>query len=284
MQRLLFIFTLLIGISIQSATGQNIQEQLSDYRFEVRIKGPSHKRGKLLEVKVDKHNNYLAMTFAASSYRYIHLYIYRLYTWKPVQELRIEAKRIELYNSTFDVDGNYLYANTNVYKNEFLKIDLKTGKQEPVACNQVPGNGCKPLEVRQYETTAKTVGENYIIFQDPKFDNYVRIFVRKELYKIQNEDQGGVPDFLMEKKEDVIQKISTSHYTIKVDEQQFKELKDYGYLKAKKFDIIVNDELSKTFEFDKLTTSTIVMPKSAIETIENEGEWIKGELRIKGPQ
>jgi hypothetical protein len=261
-----------------------MQEELSDYRFEIRIKGPSHKRSKLLEVKVDKYNNYLAMTFAASSYRYIHLYIYRLYTWQPVQELRIEAKRIELYNSTFDVDGNYLYANTDVYKNEFLKIDLKTGEQEPVNCAQVPGNGCRPLEVRQYETTAKTIGENYIIFQDPKFDNYVRVFVRRELYKIQNEDQGEVPDFLMVEEEEEVQKISASFYTINVDEQQFKELKDYGYLKAQKFDIIVNDELSKTFKFDKLTTSTIVMPKSAIETIENEGEWINGELRIAGPE
>lgn len=281
MQKLIYTFLIIIVVSVFSAKGQQtLQEILQDYRFEQRIKGPTHKRSKLLEVKIDPNNNYVAMTFAASSYSYIHLYVYRLYTWEAVQELRIKAKRIELYNSTFDADGKYLYANTDVYKNEFERIDLKTGEIEPVPCQEVPGNGCRPLEVRQYETTRFTVGENYVVFQDEKFANYVRIFVRKELHKIQNQE-AAMPDFMLDDEEpEEIPKMDASLYTLWLDKKQLTELKDYGYLKIKKFDIIVNDELSTTFTFDKLTTSTIVISKATLETLESDSNWIGKDLRL----
>lgn len=281
MLRVIIVGLMLLIFAAQSAYSQPLEEILKDYRFEKRIKGPSHRKSELLEVKIDEHNNYFALTFAASSYRYIHLYIYRLYTWEAVQELRIKAKRIELYNSTFDVDGNYFYANTNVYKNEFKKIDLKTGKIKEVPCQEVPGNGCRPLEVRQYETTKFTVGDNYVIFQDQKFDNYVKIFVRKELYKVQNQKE-DVPDFLKEPEEEKEEepKIDPSIFTIWITNKELKDLKSYGYLKVKRFDILISNELAKTFEFDKKTTNTIVMPKTAVDTLQNQGEWIKDKLRV----
>src|SRR6056297_824407 len=282
MQRFLIIGFLFALFGLQPLSAQPLEEVLDDYRFEKRIKGPTHKRGQLLEVKVDQHNNYLAMTFAATSYRYIHLYIYRLYTWEPVQELRVKAKRIELYNSTFDVDGKYFYANTDVYKNEFIKIDLKSGDITNVPCQEVPGNGCRPLEVRQYETTKFTVGENYVIFQDDKFANYVRIFVRKELYKVQNEEE-DIPDFLKEDSDDDEQKaptINTNFHTVWLQPKDLTDLKEYGYLKVQKFDLLINNELAKTFEFDKHSTTTIVIPESALDTIEQQGEWKLNELRI----
>jgi len=282
MKRVLLLFWAIFLLTGYMAYSQPLDELLKDYRFEERIKGPIHKRSKLLEVKVDEHNNYLAMTFAATSYRYIHLYIYRLYTWKTVQELRIKAKRIELYNSTFDVDGKYFYANTDVYKNEFIKIDLKSGDITNVPCQEVPGNGCRPLEVRQYETTKFTVGENYVIFQDDKFANYVRIFVRKELYKVQNEEE-DIPDFLKEDSDDDEQKaptINTNFHTVWLQPKDLTDLKEYGYLKVQKFDLLINNELAKTFEFDKHSTTTIVIPESALDTIEQQGEWKLNELRI----
>lgn len=281
MQKFLYtLLALLIFTAFETKAQKTFQEVLEDYRFEQRIKGPTHKRSKLLEVKIDKHNNYVAMTFAASSYSYIHLYIYRLYTWEAVQELRIKAKRIELYNSTFDKDGKYLYANTDVYKNEFQRVDLKTGEVELVPCHEVPNNGCRPLEVRQYETTKYTVGENYVIFQDDKFANYVRVFVRKELHKIQNQED-AIPDFLLDKEEPKeIPKLDASLYTLTIDSKQLEELKNYGYLKIKKFDIIVNDELSRSFVFDKLTTSTIVISEQTVEIIETERTWSGKDIRI----
>jgi hypothetical protein len=285
MQRLLIIGIIFTLFSATSVVGQTLDEMLKDYRFEYRIKGPSHKRSQLLEVKVDKNNNYLALTFAATSYRYIHLYIYRLYTWEPVQELRVEAKRIELYNSEFDPEGNFFYANTDVYKNEFKKIDLKTGDISEVSCSEVPNNGCRPLEVRQYETTKYTVGENYIIYKDEKFENYVRIFVRKELYKIQNQ-KDDMPDFLMEGGDDDEEKskgsgIAPDIFTIYIEPDEINDLKEFGYLKVKKFELLVDDNMAKTFKFDQLSTNMIVMPKSAIDSIQNHGGWIKGDqLRV----
>src|SRR6056297_2221055 len=282
MKRVLLLFWAIFLLTGYMAYSQPLDELLKDYRFEERIKGPIHKRSKLLEVKVDEHNNYLAMTFAATSYRYIHLYIYRLYTWKTVQELRIKAKRIELYNSTFDVDGKFFYANTDVYKNEYKKIDLKTGEISEVPCQEVPGNGCRPLEVRQYETTAYTVGENYVIFQDEKFENYVRIFVRKELYKIQNEED-DVPDFLKEPEEketDTGPKVDPTIFTIWLDDKNLSDLKEYGYLKVSEFDILINNSLAKTFEFEKHSTSTIVLPEKALDSLQNQGAWIIENLRV----
>ena len=285
MQKLFFLGIFIAILTSQSAFSQTLQELLTDYRFEHRIKGPQHKRSQLLEVKIDKNNNYLALTFAATSYRYIHLYIYRLYTWESVQELRVEAKRIELYNSEFDAEGNYFYANTDVYKNEFKKIDLKTGDISDVSCNEVPNNGCRPLEVRQYETTKYTVGENYIIFKDEKFDNYVRIFVRKELYKVQNE-KDDVPDFLLEdggddEDESKSNGIPADIFTIWIEPDDIQDLKDFGYLKVKKFELLVDDNMAKTFKFNQLTTNMIVMPKAAIDSIENHGGWIKeNKLRV----
>src|SRR6056297_1525036 len=282
MQRYLIIGFLFALFGLQPLSAQPLEEVLDDYRFEKRIKGPTHKRGQLLEVKVDQHNNYLAMTFAATSYRYIHLYIYRLYTWEPVQELRVKAKRIELYNSVFDVDGKFFYANTDVYKNEYKKIDLKTGEISEVPCQEVPGNGCRPLEVRQYETTAYTVGENYVIFQDEKFENYVRIFVRKELYKIQNEED-DVPDFLKEPEEketDTGPKVDPTIFTIWLDDKNLSDLKEYGYLKVSEFDILINNSLAKTFEFEKHSTSTIVLPEKALDSLQNQGAWIIENLRV----
>ncbi len=282
MKRVLLLFWVIFLLSGYMAYSQPLDELLKDYRFEERIKGPTHKRSKLLEVKVDEHNNYLAMTFSATSYRYIHLYIYRLYTWKPVQELRIQAKRIELYNSTFDADGKYFYANTDVYKNEFIKIDLKSGDITNVACQEVPGNGCRPLEVRQYETTKFTVGENYVIFQDDKLANYVRIFVRKELYKVQNEED-GIPDFLKDNNAEDEEKtptINSNFYTVWIEPKDLTDLKEYGYLKVKKFDLLINNELAKTFEFNKHNTTTIVLPETALDKIEQEGEWKLNELRV----
>lgn len=274
------LFILMFFFAFETNAQKTLQEILADYRFEQRIKGPTHKRSKLLEVKIDKHNNYVAMTFSASSYSYIHLYIYRLYTWEAVQELRVKAKRIELYNSTFDADGKFFYANTDVYKNEFHKVDLKTGEIELVPCQEVPDNGCRPLEVRQYETTKFTVGENYVVFQDDKFDNYVRIFVRKELHKIQNQED-AIPDFLLEDEEpEEVPKIDVSLYTLTIDKKQLEELKNYGYLKIKKFDIIVNDELSHSFVFDKLTTSTIVISKQTVDVLDAEQNWSGKDIRI----
>ncbi|PLX21881.1 MAG: hypothetical protein C0599_07280 [Salinivirgaceae bacterium] len=286
MQRLIITLLFISLFSIQGLLGQTLDEMLKDYRFEHRIKGPEHKRSQLLEVKVDKNNNYLALTFAATSYRYIHLYIYRLYTWEAVQELRVEAKRIELYNSEFDPEGNYFYANTDVYKNEFKKVDLKTGEITECPCSEVPNNGCRPLEVRQYETTKYTVGENYVIFQDEKFDNYVRIFVRKELYKVQNQ-KDDVPDFLMDGGGDDDEDkpkgsgIPADIFTIYIEPGDIKDLKEFGYLKVKKFELLVDDNMAKTFKFNELTTNMIVMPKTAIDSIENHGGWIKGDkLRV----
>lgn len=285
MQRLLIIGILLTVFSVSSLFGQPLEEMLKDYRFEYRIKGPEHKRSQLLEVKVDKNNNYLALTFAATSYRYIHLHIYRLYTWEPVQELRVEAKRIELYASEFDPEGKFFYANTDVYKNEFKKVDLKSGEISDCVCSEVPNNGCRPLEVRQYETTKYTVGENYVIFQDEKFANYVRIFVRKELYKVQNQKE-DMPDFLLEDDENEDEEnksngVPADIFTIWIEPDDIKDLKEFGYLKVKKFEILVDDNMAKTFKFNEMTTNMIVIPKTAIDSIENHGGWIKGKkLRV----
>lgn len=160
---------------------------LSDYRFQKRIKGPSHKKSKVLEIMVGNNNNYFAVTFRAEKSKYVYIVVYSLYTWKKIGKYKIDDNRAELYNSYFDKEGKNFYVNYDIYKNKYKKINLKSGKIEDVECSQTP-RGCLKLEAHQYKTEAYTVGDNYFIFRDNRFKNYLKIYVKKELYVPDIED------------------------------------------------------------------------------------------------
>jgi hypothetical protein len=156
-------------------------EMPSGYRFQYRIKGPEYKNSRVLELAVDEYGNYLVATFRGEKASFVYLYIYNLYTWDEKYKIKLDDNRCELYNSMFDESGEYFYVNVDVFRNKFKKINLKTKEITEVDCSETP-KGCRKLEQQLYRLDAYTIGDNYFIFRDDKFENYIKIYVKKEMY------------------------------------------------------------------------------------------------------
>ncbi|MBE9468689.1 MAG: hypothetical protein IMY72_10290 [Bacteroidetes bacterium] len=183
-----FFFFIIFGLVFFNASAQyKGNTDLTGYRFQKRIKGPAHKKSKVLEIMVDENNFYFAVTFRAEKSKYVYIVVYSLYTWKQIGKYKLDDNRSELYNSYFDKEGGAFYVNYDIYKNRYKKINLKSGEIENAECDQTP-RGCLKLEPHQYKVEAYTVGENYFIFRDDKFKNYLKIYVKKELYVPDVED------------------------------------------------------------------------------------------------
>ncbi|MDD4746721.1 MAG: hypothetical protein RBR35_07040 [Salinivirgaceae bacterium] len=174
------------------------EEKIEGYRFEKRIVGPKHAKSTVLEIMVDSYNNYLVATFIAEQASYTYLKIYKLYTWEELVSLRLKDKRIELYNSTFDAEGNYFYANTDIYRNKFKKIDIKKNDYEEVDCNVTP-NGCRKIEPRQYTTEAYTLENHYYLYKPDRFKNSILILKSKEII---DAERARTPNFLLDDEEE----------------------------------------------------------------------------------
>jgi hypothetical protein len=168
------------GIFAYSQT-QPISKPTTGYRFQERIKGPNHKKSKVLELMVDEHGNYLVATFRGEKSKYVYLIVYNLYTWEEKYKIKLDDNRCELYNSVFDESGDYFYVNYDIYRNLFKEINLKTGEIKEVDCTATP-KGCRKIEPQIYRVDAYTIGDNYYIYRDEKFLNYIRILVKKEMY------------------------------------------------------------------------------------------------------
>jgi hypothetical protein len=137
---------------------------------------------------IDEYGNYLVATFRGEKASFVYLYVYNLYTWNEKYKIKLDDNRCELYNSTFDESGEFFYVNYDIYRNLFKKINLKTGKIEEVDCSQTP-KGCSKIEPQHYKIDGYTIGDNYYIYRDEKFENYLRILVKKEMYIPKNEDE-----------------------------------------------------------------------------------------------
>ncbi len=179
------------GIFAYSQT-QPISKPETGYRFQHRIKGPNHKKSRVLELMVDEHGNYLVATFRGEKSKYVYLIVYNLYTWEEKYKIKLDDNRCELYNSVFDESGDFFYVNYDIYRNLFKEINLKTGEIKEVDCTATP-KGCRKIEPQIYRVDAYTIGNNYYIYRDEKFLNYIRILVKKEMYipKGDEEDSGN---------------------------------------------------------------------------------------------
>lgn len=191
----LAIISALILSCIQFAQAQgNIMpfEVPSGYRFQHRIKGPEFKHSEVLELMVDEYGNYLVATFRGEKSSFVYLYIYNLYTWDEKYKIKLNDNRCELYNSFFDEEGQYFYVNYDVFRNKFKKINLETNEIEEVPCSATP-KGCSKLEQQLYRVDAYTVGDMYFIFRDDKYRNFIKIFVKKELYVPKDQEEKADP-------------------------------------------------------------------------------------------
>ncbi len=177
---LLLSITFFMGGSL-FAQNQPIDKPTKGYRFQYLIKGPEFKKREVIELMVDEYGNYLVATFRGEKSSYVYLIIYNLYSWDEKYKIKLDDNRCELYNSTFDESGDYFYVNYDIYRNMFKEINLKTGEIRKVDCSATP-KGCRKIEPQFYKLDAYTIGDNYYIYRDEKFENYIKILVKKEMY------------------------------------------------------------------------------------------------------
>ncbi|HOG19672.1 MAG TPA: hypothetical protein PKW37_04445, partial [Salinivirgaceae bacterium] len=197
----IFLAVLLVcnfAFNAKSQVKTEREEKIEKYKFEKRIVGPRHSKSSVLEIMVDKYNNYFVATFRAERASHTYLKIYKLYTWEELVSLRMNDNRIELYNSTFDAEGEYFYANTDIFRNRFKKINIKTKEVEEVNCNATP-IGCKKIEPRQYTTESYTENNHYIIYRPDKYQNSILILKSKDLIEA---EKARTPNFLLDEEED----------------------------------------------------------------------------------
>ncbi len=181
MKKIFATSILILFVFVSWSQTQPINKPERGYRFQHRIKGPSYKKSRILELVVDEYGNYLVATFRGEKSSFVYLYIYNLYSWDEKYKIKLNDNRCELYNSTFDESGDFFYLNYDIYRNKFKKINLKTGDIEEIDCSQTP-KGCRKIEPQIYKVDAYTIGDNYYIYRDDKFENYMRILVKKEMY------------------------------------------------------------------------------------------------------
>lgn len=130
---------------------------------------------------VDEYGNYLVATYRGEKSSFVYLYVYNLYTWEEKYKIKLDDNRCELYNSTFDESGDFFYVNYDIYRNKFKEINLRTEEIREVECTETP-KGCRKIEPQIYKVDAYTIGDNYYIYRDTKFENYMKILVKKEMY------------------------------------------------------------------------------------------------------
>ncbi|HPW66581.1 MAG TPA: hypothetical protein PLY32_03740 [Salinivirgaceae bacterium] len=315
----IFLIVLLVCGAVFNAKSQvktEREEKIDKYKFEKRIMGPKHKKSSVLEIMVDKYNNYFAATFRAEKISYTYLKIYKLYTWEELLSLRMNDNRIELYNSTFDAEGEYFYANTDVYRNRFKKINIKTKEVEEVNCNATP-IGCQKIEPRQYTTESYTQNNHYIIYRPDKYLNSILILKSKDLIEA---ERARMPNFLLDEEEDAQltekelnmadpdqmpedpeemkkieqalaeKKTSTTtpkgpinYVDIMLNKRTVDDLGRYKYVRYAEYEILINNWLSATFEFERNKTKSITISEEEFQTLLTTGSVEKGELRLVIP-
>ncbi len=312
----LVVVALSMGITSESLaqTKTEREEKIEGYKYEKRLVGPTHKKSSVLEIMVDKYNNYMVATFRAEKAAYTYLKIYRLYTWEEVLTLHMNDNRIELYNSTFDPDGQFFFANTDIYRNRFKKINLQTKEYEEVDCNVIP-NGCQKIEPRQYTTEAYTENNHYYIYRPERFLNSILILKSRELIEA---EKARTPNFLIDEEEEkkrlegevnmadpnqlpenpeevkkieqaiekpkvVVPKDPINYVDLMLNKKTIDDLGRYKYVRYSEYEIIINNWLAATFEYERNKTKSITISEDEFKTLTTTGSVEKGELRLLIP-
>ncbi|MCQ2376065.1 MAG: hypothetical protein MJ069_09250 [Salinivirgaceae bacterium] len=193
MKKYIAILLLIVGSAFAANAQTQPIEMPKGYRFQHRIKGPEYKHSEVLELMVDSYGNYLVATFRGEKSSFVYLIVYNLYTWDEQYKIKLNDNRCELYNSFFDENGEYLYVNYDIYRNKYKEINLKTKEIRELSCDQTP-RGCIKIEPQLYRVDAYTIGDIYFICRDDNFLNYIKVFVKRELYIPKDVDKSVTPE------------------------------------------------------------------------------------------
>lgn len=328
--RLLCATLVVLGLAAMAPTKAAAQsmtekeEKTAGYRFEKRLPGPKHQKSSVLEIMIDENDNYLAATFRAEKASHTVLRVYRLYSWEEVFTIRLNDKRVELYNSCFDIDGDYFYVNTDIYRNKFKKIDMRTQMVEEVSCSATP-KGCRQIEPMQYPTDGYTVNKNYYVYRPDKYQNSILVLRDKNII---DGNRAKIPGFLLDEEEEekadeeleaqmnmadpdqmpddekLLAEIERrkqeeaalaaqaarhapaepmSYIDLQLNAKTIDDLNRYKYATFVDYEIVINNWLSYTFEFEPGVTKSITISEDDFKTLLSQGSVTKSSLRLVLP-
>jgi len=161
----LFLFSAFSGIA----------QEIEGFRFLQRIRGIRIDDCKVQEIAVFEETGDLVIAYRAKKIMYISFV--KLYSWDKVKDVRID-ERLELYSSFFSDDGKTFYANTDFYKQEFLSINLHTGKTEFNTCDQTP-RGCVHMDQAVYPIELYTEDRMIFIARDNEHPDDILVYMDK---------------------------------------------------------------------------------------------------------
>ena len=173
--RISFLFMFSI-ISVASLQAQELDQP--GYRFLKRIRGIKLLDSKIQEIMIDEANNRMAITYRSK--KIIYVGVYQLYSWDKINDYKFD-ERVELFNSYFADNGKSFYANIDLFKLIYLKIDLLNGEVDTMECSTTP-KGCNKTDQSVYKTRLNTSDNMYLIAVDDQHQNDVLIYVDQFRY------------------------------------------------------------------------------------------------------
>lgn len=185
-KNLAFPFLIFFCLVISSFTSAQELEQ-PGYRFLKRVRGMKLLDSKIQEIMLDEANVRLAVTY--KSKKILYATIYQMYSYDKINDYRFD-ERLELYSSYFTEKGNVLYANIDLFKQTFLKLNLMNGEVDTVLCNATP-KGCQRVDQAIYKLTAKTSDNTYMIMVDDQHPNDFLVYMDQNKFNLLKTELGA---------------------------------------------------------------------------------------------
>jgi len=174
----IFLITFLSLVTSFYCSAQEIDQP--GYRFLKRIRGIKILDSKIQEVMIDEGNNRLAISYRSKKLLYVS--VYQLYSWDKINDYKLDS-RVELYNSYFADGGKSLFANIDVFKLLYLKIDLLNGQFDSLECNATP-RGCNKVDQAVYKTRLNCSDNNYLVIKDDEHENDLLVYYEMNKYNL----------------------------------------------------------------------------------------------------
>jgi outer membrane protein OmpA-like peptidoglycan-associated protein len=127
---------------------------------------------------IDETNGRLAISYRSKKLLYVS--IFQLHSWDKINDYKFD-ERVELYNSYYTDNGTTLFANIDLYKLVYLKINLLNGEVDTLQCKETP-RGCNRTDMAVYKTTVKTSDNLFMIMVDDQHSNDVLIYLDQFKY------------------------------------------------------------------------------------------------------
>jgi len=170
---IIILFSVIASIH---CSGQEIDQP--GYRFLKRIRGIKILESKIQEIMIDEANNRLAISYRSKKLLYVS--VYQLYSWDKINDYKLDS-RVELFNSYFADGGKSFFANIDMFKLLYLKIDLLNGQFDSLECNMTP-RGCNKVDQSVYKTRLNCAENTYLVLKDDEHENDLLVYLEMNKY------------------------------------------------------------------------------------------------------